>query len=207
MGGSEKANGAFVTTYEYAPELSQSSQTSLGDAQLRRQSFTPHPSNWRAWARQNYLSWRWYVLTYAVLCLLVTVILLIGLVSAVVSHGVDKQGRITLFTGDCQKSKLSSVFAHLFISGLGTYMLTASAYVMVRLRSTPCQANRSVLPQSAVQRGGRPGTREREVAGHWGHEQQKSLSDQQKESISFLLVGNQFSHSSILVCLRNYLFP
>jgi len=131
MGGTEKDKDLSVTTYEYAPELSQSSQTSLGEVQLRRQSVTPHPSHWRAWARQNYLSWRWYVLTYASLCLLATVIILVALVAAVSTHGVDKQGRITLFTGDCQKSKLSSIFAHLFISGIGTYMLTASAYVMV----------------------------------------------------------------------------
>jgi hypothetical protein len=104
MGGSEKEKGPIVTTYEYAPELSQSSQTSLEEAQLRRQSVTPQPSNWTTWYRQNYLSWRWYVLTYAALCLLVTVILFIGLVAAIASHGIDKQGRITLFTGDCQKS-------------------------------------------------------------------------------------------------------
>src|ERR1043166_7320662 len=99
MGGPEK-KGPFVTTYEYAPELSQSSQSSLEEPQLRRQSVTPHPSDWRAWARQNYLSWRWYVLTYASLCLLVTAILLVAIVAAVSAHGVDKQGRITLFTGD-----------------------------------------------------------------------------------------------------------
>jgi hypothetical protein len=131
MGGPEKEKDPVVSTYEYAPEPSQSSQTSLGEAQLRRQSVTTHPSDWRAWARQNYLSWRWYVLTYASLCLLATLTILIALVAAVSTHGVDHQGRITLFTGDCHKSKMSSVFAHLFISGIGTYMLTASAYVMV----------------------------------------------------------------------------
>jgi hypothetical protein len=135
MGGPEKEKGPVVSTYEYAPQLSQSSQTSLGEAQLRRHSVTSHPSDWRAWARQNYLSWRWYVLTYASLCLLSTVIILVGIVAAVSSHGVDKQGRITLFTGDCYKSKMSSLFAHFFISGIGTYMLTASAYVMVRVAS------------------------------------------------------------------------
>lgn len=85
----------------------------------------------RLWWNQNYLSWRFYVTIYAGLALLTTFIVLIGLVIAIAVHGVDRQGRITLFEGSCSSAKTKNFFAHLFISGLGTYMLSASAYVMV----------------------------------------------------------------------------
>jgi hypothetical protein len=86
----------------------------------------------RLWWKHNYLSWRFYTTIYAGLALLVTFIVLVATVSAIAAHGVDANGRITLYTGACSGSlKWSNFFAHLFISGLGTYMLSASAYVMV----------------------------------------------------------------------------
>jgi hypothetical protein len=84
-----------------------------------------------AWWRQNYLSWRFYTTIYAGLGLLVTFTVLVGLVSAAAAHGVV-QDRITLFEGSCASARLKGLFARGFISGMGTYMLSSSAYVMVR---------------------------------------------------------------------------
>jgi hypothetical protein len=86
----------------------------------------------KIWWRQNYLSWRFYVTIYAALSLVVSLVNIIALVSAIALHGIDKGGRITLMEGSCGKAHKSSFFARLFISGLGTYMLSASEYVMVR---------------------------------------------------------------------------
>jgi hypothetical protein len=93
----------------------------------------------KGWYRLNYLSWRFYVFIYACLALLASVVNIIAIVAGAAAHGVDKHGRITLSEGSCSAAGTSSFFAHLFISGLGTYMLSASAYVMVRpfdIRST-----------------------------------------------------------------------
>ena|ERR1700761_2702345 len=87
----------------------------------------------REWWNKNYLSWRFYVTIYAALVMLVVFVLLVGLIISIAIHGVDHQSRITLYEGSCSQVKKSSLFAHLFISGMGTYMLSASAYVMVRM--------------------------------------------------------------------------
>jgi hypothetical protein len=142
-----------VTTIEYAVDSETPSPEPLCREDEVKYSVFKQP---RAWWRQNYLSWRFYVTIYAALALLVTFILFIGLVIAIAVHGMDHTGRITLTEGSCSKAKKSSFFAHLFISGLGTYMLSASAYVMVSLAlthqlvSTNCL---KVLPHSTITRG------------------------------------------------------
>lgn len=83
-----------------------------------------------AWWKQNYLSWRFYVTIYAAMALTVCFSILIGLVAAIGAHGVD-QGRVKLYEGSCQKARVSGIFAHGYISVLGTGFLSASCYVMV----------------------------------------------------------------------------
>jgi hypothetical protein len=124
--GKEKAS---VSEVEVAPE-------SIRETPRRerepRVNFFRSP---KAWWRQNYLSWRFYVTIYAGLSLIVSLVNIVALVAAIATHGVDKGGRITICEGSCGKARKSSFFARLFISGLGTYMLSASEYVMV---SSPC---------------------------------------------------------------------
>lgn len=83
------------------------------------------------WWKRNYLSWRFYVTIYAGLALLVCICVIIGTIAAATYHGVDKDWRILLTDGPCAKQRIRSLAAHWFISGMGTYMLSASAYVMV----------------------------------------------------------------------------
>jgi len=87
----------------------------------------------KAWWKHNYLSWRFYVTIYAFGALIVTLVVLIALVAAAATHGVDSQSRILLSEGSCGTARWRGFFGHAFISGMGTYMLSASAYVMVRL--------------------------------------------------------------------------
>lgn len=94
-----------------------------------RYSVFKHP---KAWWKHNYLSWRFYVTIYAFCAFLVTLVVLIAIIAAVAAHGVDSQQRIMLSEGSCGKARWQSFFGHAFISGMGTYMLSASAYVMVR---------------------------------------------------------------------------
>jgi hypothetical protein len=82
------------------------------------------------WWKHNYLSWRFYVTIYAGLALICSFVVLLALIAAAATHGVDKQGRITLFEGSCSSAKLKGFFGHGFISGMGTYMLSASCYVL-----------------------------------------------------------------------------
>jgi hypothetical protein len=89
----------------------------------------------RLWWKQNYLSWRFYTTIYAALALLVTFIVFVAMMAAMAVHGVDANGRITLYTGSCASIKWSSFFAKAFLSALGTYMLSASSYVMVSILS------------------------------------------------------------------------
>jgi hypothetical protein len=117
-----------LSTVEEVADSETSSQIMLNRDEEPRYSVFKSP---RRWWNQNYLSWRFYVFIYACLALLATVVIAIALVTAIAVHGIDKQGRITLLEGSCSKAKKSSFFAHAFISGIGTYMLSASAYVMV----------------------------------------------------------------------------
>jgi hypothetical protein len=119
-----------VSTVEYAAS-EDSSQDKFNVEDEPKYSVFRQP---RLWWRQNYLSWRFYVFIYACLALLATFVILTGLIIALAIHGVDRHGRITLSEGSCSKAKTSSFFGHLFISGMGTYMLSASAYVMVCLK-------------------------------------------------------------------------
>jgi hypothetical protein len=129
MGGPKLGEKATtVSTIEYAESSSSASQHNLGREDELRYSVFKQP---RAWWRQNYLSWRFYITIYAGLGLLVTFIVLVALISAIAAYGVDHTGRIKVYEGNCSNARKSSLFAHLFISGLGTYMLSASAYVMV----------------------------------------------------------------------------
>jgi uncharacterized protein DUF6536 len=129
MGGPKLGEKTItVSTVEYAESSSSASQHHLDRDDEPAYSVFKQP---RAWWTQNYLSWRFYVTIYAGLGLLVTFIVLVALLSAIAAHGVDHTGRIKVYEGSCANAKKSSLFAHLFISGLGTYMLSASAYVMV----------------------------------------------------------------------------
>ncbi|KAF2673576.1 hypothetical protein BT63DRAFT_467104 [Microthyrium microscopicum] len=82
------------------------------------------------WWKHNYLSWRFYTTIYAGLAFLATFTIFLGLMIAIGVNGVDKNGRITVYEGDCGKMKTKNLFAHAFVSGIGTYMLSASCYVM-----------------------------------------------------------------------------
>jgi hypothetical protein len=85
----------------------------------------------KLWWKHNYLSWRFYVTIYAFLAFIVTLVVFIALIAGIAAHGVDRQSRILLSEGSCGKARWQSFFGHAFISGMGTYMLSASAYVMV----------------------------------------------------------------------------
>jgi hypothetical protein len=122
----ESKEKAVVAEMEIAPESIR---------EIPRRDLEPRVSVFESpkiWWRQNYLSWRFYVTIYAALSLIVSLVNIIALISGIRLHGIDKGGRITLMEGSCAKAHKSSFFAHLFISGLGTYMLTATYYVMVR---------------------------------------------------------------------------
>ena len=86
----------------------------------------------KKWWRTNFLSWRFYVTIYAGLALLCLSINLVALIAAATVHGVNSNGHILLFNGSCSHARMSSLFGHWFISGISTYLLAASAYVMVR---------------------------------------------------------------------------
>jgi len=86
----------------------------------------------KGWWKLNWLSWRFYTFVYACLALLASIVNIIAIIAGAAAHGVDKHGRITLSEGSCGKAKVSLFFARLFVSTIGTYMLSASAYVMVR---------------------------------------------------------------------------
>src|ERR1700712_5020092 len=119
-----------VSTHEVAPD-------SIHTTEIPRRIDEPKVSLYKhplVWWKQNQLSWRLYVTVYAGLALIVCFINIIAVAAAAAAHGVDKGGRITLYEGSCATAKKSGWFAHLFISGLGTYMLSASAYVMVCIR-------------------------------------------------------------------------
>jgi hypothetical protein len=121
---------AETTIREYAdPSLiSPISEACLDIVQEKQHSVFRHP---KLWWRQNYRSWRFYTTIYAALAMLVTLIVFIATVTAIIVHGIDSNGRITIYEGSCSDMKWSNFFGRLFISGLGTYMLSASAYVMV----------------------------------------------------------------------------
>jgi hypothetical protein len=94
----------------------------------------------KGWWRLNYQSWRFYVFIYAFLALLASLVVIIAVIAGAAAHGVDKHGRITLSEGSCGKAKTSIFFGRLFVSLIGTYMLSASAYVMVRILRSPINA-------------------------------------------------------------------
>jgi hypothetical protein len=128
MGFSElEKKTVSITTEEYATSSISGEEVLCRDDEPKYNVFKQP----RAWWNQNYLSWRFYVTIYAALAMVVVLVLLIALVLGISLHGIDHQGRITLYEGSCAKAKKSSFFAHAFISGMGTYMLSASAYVMV----------------------------------------------------------------------------
>jgi hypothetical protein len=118
-----------VDTHEYVDASPISPICEVSDEP--RQEYNPFRQP-KLWWKHEYKSWRFYTLIYGGLALLVTFIVLVATIGAIAAHGIDANGRITLYTGACSGSyKWSNFFAHLFISGLGTYMLSASAYVMV----------------------------------------------------------------------------
>ena len=83
------------------------------------------------WWRQNYLSWRFYVTIYAGLALGAALINIIALAAAAATRGIDANGHIELTVGTYKDVHRKSLFAHWGISGISTYLLSASAYVMV----------------------------------------------------------------------------
>lgn len=92
------------------------------------------------WWKHNYLSWRFYIVIYAGLAFLALFVNVVGFAIAVIAHGINNEGRIELMDGECSSARKSSLFGHYFVSGISTYLLSASAYVMVRqsLRCIVC---------------------------------------------------------------------
>ncbi|KAF2399581.1 hypothetical protein EJ06DRAFT_522457 [Trichodelitschia bisporula] len=124
----DSKKGARVTTSELSDISSFSQRRPTSD--YERPPAPPFFKSPKAWFKHEKLSWRFYVSIYsglAAVCLLINVIAIVVIVAV---HGTDKNGRSTIYEGSCEKVKWQSRIAHVFISGLGTYMLSASAYVM-----------------------------------------------------------------------------
>jgi hypothetical protein len=83
------------------------------------------------WFHQEYLSWRFYTVLYASLAVVVALWNLFTLIGVIAVHGVDPNGRVTIYEGNCARVKRTNMYVHWFISVFGTGFLSASAYVMV----------------------------------------------------------------------------
>jgi hypothetical protein len=83
------------------------------------------------WFHQEYLSWRFYTVLYASLAAIVMLWNLLTLIGVIAVHGVDPNGRVTIYEGNCARVKRTNMYVHWFISVFGTGFLSASAYVMV----------------------------------------------------------------------------
>lgn len=83
------------------------------------------------WYHQEYQSWRFYTVLYASLAAVVFLWNFLALIGIIAVHGVDPNGRVTIYEGNCARVKRTNMYVHWFISVFGTGFLSASAYVMV----------------------------------------------------------------------------
>jgi hypothetical protein len=90
-----------------------------------------HAVTSQSWFHRNMKSWRFTILTGAVLTFLVlTINITIAVVVHNVSHADENGTGRTLFTGDCEKVKIMNTWAHFAINLMSTLMLSASNFAM-----------------------------------------------------------------------------
>jgi hypothetical protein len=131
--------GTTITMREFKTPSNGSSYA--GELRGPRQRKPPPPSvnvfkHPVQWIKQEYLGWRFYTVLYASLAIAVFFWNLFALIGIIAVHGVDANGRVTIYTGNCVRVKKTSMYVHWFISVFGTGFLSASAYTMVSRNHT-----------------------------------------------------------------------
>lgn len=73
--------------------------------------------------------WRFAVYGCMMSCVISFWINLLLTIIVVAKYGVDSSGRLTLFHGDCEKTKTINTWLHIFINAMSTILLSSSNYV------------------------------------------------------------------------------